>query len=230
MNTLITPYDLDIYTLDLLEYEKKIIKCDNKNFSWTASIFPESTIKDTVNLSYKKDRIITIIDDSIFTDMGFVILPKEQSIIIDDNKRSFIKSRTIGDDKNSIKRYTNLNKPVSINKDTVDFLNLPNINQNQNKTSVIEDNLNFKIQENLDDFLPRSRPGLFDDNINHPHINATKIKNKTFKFNAKDYIFEVLKWSKNNGIKYIYCINEHRAFIQTKKYVAPYVYYTVKGY
>lgn len=229
MNEIIKPYDTNKYSFDLLVSDKKIIKQDSDNRYWYASIFPESTIKEEVNFTYRKDRIITTIDDSIFTDMGFIILTTENEIIVKDNKRSYIKSQRIGDYNNSIKRYTNLNKPININKDSQDFLNIPKPSMLVRKLDVLQKDLVFKVQEDLSDLLPKKKPDLFDDGINHPFINKVKLKRKPFKFNSKDYIIEVLKWAKDNDITYIYCINEHRPFIQNKNYVSPYVYYTIKG-
>ena len=230
MSEIIKPYNTDVYTLDSLLYDKKIILKDNNNFRWYASIFPSSTIKPEVNFLYRKDRIITTIDDSIFTDMGFVILSKEKQVIIEDNKRLLIKCKTYGSYSDTIKRYTNLNKPTNVNEDSQSFLNLPKLRVNINKTDVSQENLTFKMQEDLSDFKPKVKSDLFEDNINHPFINKVKLQKKSFKFNSKDYIVEVLKWAKNKGIKYIYCINEHRPYIQNYNYVSPYVYYTIKGF
>lgn len=230
MSKVIKPYDINLYTLESLLYDKKIILKDNTNFSWYASIFPKSTIKPEVNFLYRKDRIITTIDDSIFTDLGFVILSKEKQTIIEDNKRKLIKCESFGTPLDSIKRYTNLNKPININEDIHTFLNLPKLREDISKTNVIDENLTFKMEEDLSDFLPKNNNNIFEDNINHPHINKVKLQQKSFKFNSKDYIIEILKWAKNRNIKYIYCINEHRPYIQNYNYVSPYVYYTIKGF
>lgn len=230
MNEIIKQYDLTKYDFDLLLYENKIIKQDNDNKYWYASIFPKSSIKEEVNFIYRKDRIITTIDDNIFTDMGFIILTTENEIIVKDNKRSYIKSQRFGNFNDSIKRYTNLNKPININNDTQDFLNIPKPSEKLNKIDVISKELIFKVQEDMSDILPKPKPDIFEDHINHPFINKVKLKQKPFKFNSKDYIIEILKWAKEKDIKYIYCINEHRSYIENKKFVAPYVYYTIKGF
>lgn len=231
MKQIINPYDTSSEdSIDLLLYEKKIIKKDNNNFYWYASIFPKSTINNDSEHYYSRNRIVTKIDDSIFTDMGFIILSKQEQVIVNNNKRSFIKCKTYGDYIDSVKRYTNINKPVNIVENAADFLNLPKLSNDIKFKSVIEENLNFKMEDDMSDILPKKKPDLFEDHINHPHINKVKLQKKSFKFNSKDYIIEVLKWAKDKGVKYIYCINEHRPYIQNKNYVTPYVYYTIKGY
>jgi len=227
---IIKPYNFAETSEELLLNEKKIILKDNNNFSFYASIFPKSKIDNSVDFLYKKDRIITLIDDSIFTEMGFVLLDKENSIIIENNKRFYINSKTYGDYNDSVKRYTNLSKPVDINNNTQDFLNIPKPRQRQDKTDIKLDDLTFKTDIDILNFGNTSSPDLFEDNINHPHIQKYKLKNKPFKYNNKNYIIEVLKWAKDKGIKYIYCINESRPYIQNKNYVAPYIYYTIKGF
>lgn len=228
MIEIIKPYG-ENPNIDLLLDEGSIIKTDSNNFYIYASIFPKSKIKEGVDFLYKKDRIITTIDDEIFTDKNFKLLDKEESTVIENNKRSYIKAKSFGNYEDSVKRYTNLNKPIDINKNIQEFLNLPRPQNRPDKTDVTLKDLTFETN-NIDEFFPKVKPDLFADNINHPHIQQSKLRKKPFKYNNKNIILEVLKWAKEKGITYIYCINEHRPYIQNKSYVTPYIYYSVKGF
>lgn len=218
------------FNIDLLLDQKEIIQHDINNFAFYASIFPESKIDNVVDKTYRRYNILTTIPDEIFNDFDFTLLNKENEVIIENNKRKFIKSKLIGDYEDSIKRYTNLNKPIGINKDAQKYLNLPRPKNNIDRINVIENDLIYKNEINITEFLPEQRNNIFDDSINHPHINQEKLRKETFRFNGKDYIIEVLKWAKNKGIKYIYCIIEQRSYIINKSYVTPYIYYTIKGF
>ena len=83
--------------------------------------------------------------------------------------------------------------------------------------------------DGLQEFAKKSKPGIFDAPVNHPHITFPTSKRQPFKNNDKKIILEVLKWGLQQGIKYIYCINEYRPFIINQSYTTPFVYYTIRG-
>lgn len=223
---IIQPYDLSIISLDALEYDKKILKIDANNKMWHSTILPKSTIIN--KFGYSSDRIITQIDDSIFTDMGFILLDKREKTIIENNGRKLIKTIEIGDYIDSVKRYTNMNVPLDINSNAREFLNLIKPNQLRNQLDVKKP-INFTLDSTIERFKPKEKSGIFDSNINHPHINRPKL-NKDIKHNDKSIIIQILRWAKEKNIKYIYSINEYRPYIMSKNYVTPYVFYTIKGF
>lgn len=211
---IIYPYDLNIVTTESLLVDNKIVPVNDDNFSWYNTILPKSFYQDNEFLKYSKDRIVTLVDDSIFTDFNITLLNTYDQIIITDDKRKYIKSYEIGDYINSVKRFTQLNKSIGYNVDAQKFLNLP-------KNQITQ-----KSQLNvMGDF----KYGVQLETSEHPHITHQKKIPQEYKYNNKTYIIEALKWAVNNGVKYIYSINEYRPYIQNTSHVTPYVYYTITG-
>jgi hypothetical protein len=211
---IIYPYDLNNITTDALLVDNNIISVNDTNFAWYNTILPKSFYQDKEFLNYSKDRIVTLIDDSIFTDFNITLLNEYNQTIIVNNKRKYIKSKEIGDYTNSIKRYTQLNKSISYNEDAQKFLNLPKNEITQKAQLNVMGDFNYGQQ------LKTSE---------HPHITHQKKIPQEYKYNNKTYIVETLKWAVENDIKYIYSINEYRPYILNTSYVTPYIYYTITG-
>lgn len=239
------PLDLQSYNnnIDLMLYDKKIVHADNRlNKPWKASIFPSSTNITTNpnNLTY----ITTVINEDIFKDVNsihgfnFILLPKLNGNIIINDKRKFIKSIEIGDINDSIKRYVNIDKQVTTETDIKKIDKIHNTNNSEVPNNLAYDNFAHDI--NYNEFLPES---IKNDNIildksnyikNQPYnisnkFNTLNTINKDTLFTNSAYIIEVLKWAKEKGVKYIYCINEYRSNIINTQYVNSYVYYTIMG-
>lgn len=227
---IIYPYDLSEVTIESLVYDKKIIHAkDNK--SWQATIFHNSKKLNLIS-TYDKDHIITQVDDELFKD--FILLERtEQTVFTDNNtKRDYIKCIEIGDYNDSVKRYTQLDKPIDYNNDAQTFLNIPQYDYSQTNNYNVGTDLIYKTDINVDDILPQKKPMFFDQQtVDHPHINTYDQNNTSSisKYNNKAFIEQVLKWAKEKGILYIYCINEYRPHIMNTSYTTPYVYYTIKG-
>lgn len=211
--TIIQPFS--VKDIPALLADKKILLAKNHKM-YKSVIFPESTEIQTIN-KYDKENIITKIDDSFFSD--FVILRKTEQVVFYENntKRDYIKCIEIGDFNDSIKRYTNLDKPIDFNTDSQKFLNLPNVEfdpvVNQTKNIIFP---GTSIE------APTSNPGLFS--------NSLTVKNPVIaKFNDKTTLLEIFKWAKSKGILFIYSIIENRPYVINNQYTTPYVYYTIKG-
>lgn len=223
---LIQPYDLKVESIDSLLYDKQIY-LSNSNKSWRATIFPKSTPINN-NLQYDKDHIVTQIDDELFVD--FVILKKlNETVYLENNtKRDFIKSKEIGDFTDSVKRYTQLDKPIDYNENAQQFLNIPQLDYTQTENLNIDNSLIYKSDVNTI-IKPKPQKNFYSENIKHPHINTQSQNVGDSKYNNKAIIKQVLLWAKEKGIKYIYCINEYRPMVINNQYVSSYVYYTIKG-
>jgi hypothetical protein len=223
---IIQPFDLTKTSIESLLNDKKILLAkDNK--SWSASIFPLSKKLNNIT-TFDKDHIITQIDDKLFDD--FLIADNVNQTIynITNTKRDYIKCIEIGDINDSIKRYTQLNVSVDYNTDAQKFLNIPNQDYSQN-TNLNISNRNI-YQSEIDILMSKNKKNnIFDNNINHPHINQYNQSNNLTKNNNKSIIIQIFKWAKEKGIKYIYCINENRPNVINNQYVLPFVYYTIKG-
>ena len=223
----IQPYNLQEVTMQSLIDQKLILPVDG-NKVWQASIFPKSKELSAL-VSIDKDRIITQIDDVLFS--NFVILDKvNQNVFVKRGTgRRYIKSIEIGDFNDSVKRYAQLDKPIDYNLDARKFLNLPLYDfelTNQLNTSV---EMIHRPGANIDDFIIPPKPQLFDTPIDHPHIPFPQPSPRPFKHNNKAIIEHVFKWALDKGVKYIYCINEYRPYSMTQEWTTPYVYYTIKG-
>lgn len=244
----IQPYDFSQVKLQDLIDQKKILYAKN-NKTWSASIFPKSKELNQLAIS-DKDHIITQLDDTLFKD--FIVLDKLNQIVMVNHGtgKRFIKCVEIGDFNDSVKRYTQLDKPVDYSLDAKVFLNLPKFDMEL--TAELNVNLDIPIRGQQpipilyhrdgsaptlfhvpDIELPvltrKAKPDMFDTPINHPHINIPKPSLLPFKNNNKGIIEQIFKWAKTKGIKYIYCINEYRPNVISSDYVTPYVYYTIKG-
>lgn len=223
---IIQPFDLSKVSIESLLHDKKILNAKG-NKSWLATIFPKSKQLNTIQ-TFDKDHIITQIDDELFA--GFTILDKlNQTIYLENGtKRDFIKCVEIGDFNDSVKRYTYLNAPVDYNINAQTFLNIPKQDFSQNTNLNINNSIVYKSE--VDILMSVNKPNnIFENNINHPHINQYTQENNITKNNNKSIIEQIFKWAKEKGVKYIYCINEHRPNIINNQYVTPYVYYTIKG-
>lgn len=223
----IKPYDLQQVTMQSLIDKGLILPADG-NKIWTASLFPKSKELNILP-NIDKDRIITQIDDSLFSD--FIVLDKQnQNVYVKRGTgRKYIKSVEIGDYNDSVKRYAQLDKPIDYNADAKKFLNLPTYDFSliqQLNTSV---ELIHQPGVNINDFLPPARMEMFETPIDHPHITHPKPKPTAFKHNNKAIIEHIFKWALDKGVKYIYCINEYRPYSMTQEWTTPYVYYTIKG-
>lgn len=223
---IIQPFSI-INTSDLLANKQILLAKDNKAFY--ANIFPESTDIQQINL-YDKYRLITKIEDSLFND--FIILKKMNDVIVNANgNKQMIKSIEIGDFNDSVKRYTNLDKPIDYNKENnaQEFNNIPNYDLSQLQNLNVEQKLIYKAQSDFSEFEPYRKKDMFSDQIHHPHINSQKLIKKPFKHNDKTTLEQIFKWAKEKNILYIYCIIENRPYCINNNYVTPYVYYTIKG-
>ncbi len=224
---IIQPYDLNIFTVEGLLHDNKILSSkDNKQ--WRATIFPKSTVLNVLPM-YDSHNIITQIDDIIFD--GFTILSKtEQTIYTDNNtKRDLIKCKEFGDFNDSVKRYIQIDNPIDIVSDAQIFANLPSTDYSMKDKLNVKIELIHKPDLNINEFTPRRKPSMFPDVSTHPHISNEKAKDTVIKNNNKATIEQILRWAKDKGIKYIYSINEYRPYIISTDYVAPYVFYTIKG-
>jgi len=224
---IIQPYDFTQVSKQSLIDQKLILPVDG-NKVWHASLFPKS--KELNILPYiDKDRIITQIDDELF--QNFIVLDKvNQNVYINNNTgRKYIKSIEIGDFNDSVKRYSQLDRPVDYNSDAKTFLNLPMYDfelVHELDTSV---ELIHRPDISIEEFITKQRPAIFDTPINHPHISQPAPSPLPFKYNNRAIIEEVFKWALDKGVKYIYCINEYRPYAVTTEWTTPYVYYTIKG-
>lgn len=231
MSKVINPFDLSVYTIDDLLRENKIIPTNNLK-AWSASLFPESLKESISTLSYDKDHILTFINDDLYKEHDITILPKINTTIFINNNtgKKVIKCKEYGDYNNSVKRFTNLETPVSYNKDNNinAFLNLPKpIDPILN--NVVLDNLIFNPGEELNKNIKKSREEkMFGQQLNHPHINTPKIIG-SFNNNNKAIIKAVFEWANKEDIKYIYSIKENRPNIISDNYVTNVVYYTIIG-
>lgn len=196
---------------------KEIIEVKN-NPTYRNTIFPKST-KIRKPSNFYKNRIITQIDDSFFNNF-YVLDTMNQIIYTDDNtKRHYIKSAEFGDIENSYKRYNNVNSPIDYNVDADKFLNL----NKYRKQVITEHNIKSKVILN-----PDKQTEIFTNDIN---ILPGRIKSvDNFKrFNDRTTIEYVIKWARNEGIKYIYAIVENRPYVLSKEYTLPFTYFTVIG-
>ncbi len=223
----IQPYNLQEVTMQSLIDQKLILTVDG-NKVWQASIFPKSKELSAL-ASIDKDRIITQIDDELFG--SFTVLDKvNQNVYVRRGSgRKYIKSIEIGDFNDSVKRYTQLDKPIDYSADANKFLNLPSYDfdlTDQLNTSVT---LIHRPGTNIEDFVISRKPQLFDTPIDHPHISNPAPSPRPFKHNNKAIIEHVFQWALEKGVKYVYCINEYRPYSMTQEWTTPYVYYTIKG-
>lgn len=223
MSTIINPFDLSQVRIEDLLKTKQILPAAGQKV-WRASLFPKST--DVSFLSFDKDHTVTLVDDELFSDFNIIRKVNQNVYVNRGTGRRFIKSIEIGDYNDSVKRKTQLDKPVDYNKDNDAhaFLNLPKVNFAP--VDVILDNPVFVPPTDIT-AREQKKPS-FDIEIAHPHITPLPIVG-SFKHNNKATIVEVLKWAKDKGVKYIYCINERRCNIISNEYVTPVVYYTVRG-
>ena len=222
----IQPFSI-INTADLLASKQILLAKNNKAFY--ANIFPISTAIQQI-AKYDKYRIVTQIEDSFFSD--FIILPKQDCIIINKlGNKKMIKSIEIGDYNDSVKRYTNLDKPIDYNKDNdaQKFNNITKYDYEQLNNLNVEQKLVYNAQTDYSEFEPYRKPDIYSDQINHPHINSKKLTEQPFKHNDKTTLEQIFKWAKEKNILYIYCIIENRPYCVSNDYVTPYVYYTIKG-
>lgn len=220
---IIQPYDLSVYQLDVLIKDGSLISAEN-NKAWRAAIFPSSTTVQALN-QFDMNNIITQVDDVVFSD--FTVLAKSEQLVSYNNGYKFVKCVEFGDYSDSVKRYAQLDRPLSYSSSARDFLKLSNNAMDQN------DQLNLR----LDDLI--HAPGelskapttdaLGNSEITHPFISQLPSNNTPYRYNNKTVLLEVIRWAKAKGIKYIYCINENRPYAVSKQYVTPYVYYTVRG-
>lgn len=221
---ILQPYNLNNITINELLKNGSIIGDTNENFPWHATIFPNSSDIETLEY-YDRDRIITKIEDNLFSE--YTIVNSIKSYINNNGNKKRIWCSEFGDFNNSIKRYVQLNKPVSYSVDAKIFLNLPDTSQ--------KSKLNVKLTESEMVFnptgikIPKDKPSTFSSEINHPFITEPTSNNQIFKYNNKGVILEVLKWGKEQGINYIYCIKEHRPYVINTEYVSNCVYYTIIG-
>lgn len=211
----ITPIEFENISIDELLNNKKIV-LSKYNLPYYNSIFPKSTPLNTLD-QFSRNSIITQLDDEIFDD--FIIIQKPKQIIYTENntKRLLIKCKEFGDYSNSYKRHNNVNAPFGYSTDAEEFLNLkvlPKQIQTQTKKFIIP--------------KPDSEQEYYKDEPNNlPQV--LKTNNTITRFNDLTTIKYVLKWAKEQGIKYIYCIVENRPCIINKTYSTPYAYYTVIG-
>lgn len=231
MSKVINPFDLSIYSINDLIRDKLIVPSNGLK-AWSASIFPES-LKDNIStLLYDKDHIITFINDDLYLDHNITILPKlNNTIFINNNTgKKVIKCKEFGTYDDSVKRFTNLEFPVSYNKDNniANFLNLPKPTD-AILNNIILDNLTFNPGVEFNSNNKKSREEkLFGQELKHPHINTPKITGN-FKNNNKAIIKAVFEWANLKGIKYIYSIKENRPNVISDNYVTNLVYYTIIG-
>lgn len=231
MSKVINPFDLSLYTIDDLLRDNIIIPTNNLK-AWSASLFPES-LKDKIStLLYDKDHILTFINDDLYKDHNITILPKITSTILVNNNtgKKVIKCKEFGDYNNSVKRFSNLETPVSYNKDNNinTFLNLPKP-IDPILSNVVLDNLIFNPGIELNINIKKSREEkMFGQQLNHPHINTPKVVGR-FNNNNKAIIKAVFEWANKEDIKYIYSIKENRPNIIFDNYVTNFVYYTIIG-
>ena len=223
----IQPYNLKDDTIQSLINGKKILPVDG-NKVWQACIFPKSNeLNKLPNID--KDRLITQIDDVLFN--KFIVLNKPNQMVYVNNNtgRRYIKCVEIGDYNDSVKRYTQLDRPIDYSTDAKQFLNLPLFDFDHIHELDTHVELIHRPGENEEDFIVRKKPLMFETPINHPHINHPRPKLTPFKHNNKAIIEQIFKWALDKGVKYIYCINEYRPYILTNEWTTPYVYYTIKG-
>jgi hypothetical protein len=227
MPTIIQPFDFSQVTLQSLIDGGKLLPA-NGNKVWAASIFPSSKSLNVLPHT-DKDHQVTKLDDSLFA--GFVTLDRvNQDVPVNRGSgRRYIKSVEIGDFNDSVKRYTQLDRPVDYSTDAQTFLNLPRYDFALSAQLDITKETVVKSPINLDTFARRAKPEIFAPPINHPHITYPAPSPLPFKNNNKAVIMQIFSWAKAKGIKYIYCINEWRPYCVTEDYTTPYVYYTVKG-
>ncbi len=230
MSYIINPFDLSQITEQKLLADGLIVDASEYK-SWGSTLFPESMRDKTSTLSYDKDRIITYIDDAIYADYGMTVLEKLDDYVTINNGtgKLFVRSKVIGDYDNSVKRYKNLDKPVSYNKDgdIQSFLNLPAILPSE----LIEVSRATVFNPNSALLASRKKSmeeKLFGQDLIHRHINTPKLTG-VFKNNDKTTVKAVFDWAKQQGIKYIYSINERRPNVISDNYVLNVVYYTVTG-
>lgn len=225
---IISPFDFTQITEDSLIKAGTIIPSIGQKV-WQASIFPNTTeVESTNSQRYEKDRIITKIDPSFFD--GFHILTKTDSLKPTKNGKIWIKTEEFGDYQNSVKRYTQLDRPIDWVKETASsFINLSKPD-NIEINDVILKPEEFVLQPSIIDSVPRKKKDFFqsEEHFNHPFITPRPITG-TFKINSLEYISQIFKWAKNQGIKSIYCINELRPFIISDNWTTNLVYYTIIG-
>ena len=224
---ILQPYDLNQVSVQTLLEQNKILPV-NGNKVWSCSIFPLT--KDISNLDFfDKDHQITLIDDELFS--GYTVLDKiNQTVLVNNGTgRKMIKTTEFGTFEDSVKRYNQLDKPVDYNEDAQKFLNLPTVDETLiNQMNVVLPDLVHR-PDGFQDFGVKTKRGMFDTPINHPHINQPTSNRLPFKNNDKKIILQVVKWGLSKGIKYIYSINEYRPYIVNQSYTTPFVYYTIRG-
>ena len=159
-----------------------------------------------------------------------VLQKLDDYVIVNDGAgRLFVRSTVMGDYDDSVKRYQNLDKPVSYNKDgdIRTFLNLPKALP----AELTNDSTRTVFNPNSS-LLPARRQSmeekLFGQDLVHKHINTPRLTG-VFKNNDKTTISAVFDWARARGIKYIYSINERRPNVISDNYVLNLVYYTVTG-
>lgn len=88
-------------------------------------------------------------------------------------------------------------------------------------------NVNAPIDYNIDanSFLNIKKNTSLNNGLNSINTNQQDFK----RHNDKTTIEYVLKWAKEQNIKYIYAIVEHRPYIISKEYTSIFAYYTVIG-
>jgi hypothetical protein len=208
---IIQPYDLSQIRLEDLIREKKVLPAQD-NRVWHASIFPES--KDVEVLSkFDSKNVLTKIDDSLFSD--FITLDKVEQLVSYRHGHKYIKCTEFGDYHDSIKRYTQLDKPVDYKQNVREFVSFPGLESELNVIPVNLIHTSEPLEARSIDFK-------------HPHISQ-RPNTRPSKMNNRTVIEEVLKWAKEKGIKYIYCINEWRPHVISKQFASSFVYYTIKG-
>jgi hypothetical protein len=229
MSKIINPFDLSKQSIEDLLRTNLIIESSVDNKAYHATLFPESIRTLTDTLSYDKDHILTYIDDNLYTEYKMIILSKRNQEVFINQGKKFIKCKEFGDYNNSVKRFININKPVSYNKDNNinNFLNLPKpiaISLNVSEPVLI-----FNPGVNISPKLKKSKEELlFGQELKHPHINTPKITGD-FKNNNKHIIKAVFEWAQTQNIKYIYSINENRPNVISNNYLLNSVYYTITG-
>jgi hypothetical protein len=202
---IIHPFDLAVESIDSLLYDKQIIEVDADNRTWIANIFPDTT-ELNIPAGFNSSSVINTIDSKLFSD--YTIVGKYNSIIETD-VRKIVKCEEFGDHNDSIKRWVALNTPIGYDKDYTVFTNkdikiIPKTVQRE-YTSETVFGVNTKQNEKI-----------------------AYTSNKKF-YNDKTTLMQILKWGKEKGINYIYCIKEYKINAISNKYVLPYIYYTIIG-
>lgn len=227
--TTIQPFDFSLITKQSLIDSGKIIPANGQKV-WKASIFPSSSVVESgSNSVYEKDRIITKIDDNFFSD--FYILSKREVLKPVQNGKIWIVAEEFGSYTNSVKRYTQLDRPLDYTANKIDtFINLPKADTIQQNNVILTDQ-EFVLQpSSIIPKLSRRKIDLFQTEavFNHPSIIPASSVG-TFKVNSLETLAQIFKWAKAAGIVSIYCINEWRPYIISDNWTTNLVYYTIIG-